>query len=147
MFSTSQQACGDFTIVFWPCARPFTPSYLPARLRRRSIEGGGGNVISRSVKRSTTVGLLYKFKFSESQTLSSLFRHRFRTFRTFAYICILHYISPKKSVNNYFFVQNSQCGLTLNEAEWDEEWRCVLRLASPEPRSSSAMSSSASSNG
>jgi hypothetical protein len=44
-------------------------------------------------------------------------------------------------------VQNSQCGLTLNEAEWDEEWRCVLRLASPEPRSSSAMSSSASSNG
>ncbi|XP_023330681.1 OTU domain-containing protein 7B isoform X2 [Eurytemora carolleeae] len=31
-------------------------------------------------------------------------------------------------------IQNRQSGLYLTEAEWDEEWNSVLRLASPQPR-------------
>ena len=33
--------------------------------------------------------------------------------------------------------QNSQSGLALTEDEWSEEWSSVLRLASPDPRTSS----------
>ena len=34
--------------------------------------------------------------------------------------------------------QNYQSGLALTEAEWTAEWSSVLRLASPDPRTSSS---------
>ena len=42
---------------------------------------------------------------------------------------------------------NTQFGLILDESEWQEEWKSVLKLASSEPRHPSNASSNSSSSG
>jgi len=118
--------------------------------------GFGGDLSKVEVAMSSAGQSHYKVKTKDPLQLDYFFNFNFqcrKPYRCYFGIDLEHlehlltFVFYIISVNNDFFVQNSQCGLTLNEAEWDEEWRCVLRLASPEPRSSSAMSSSASSNG
>ena len=48
------------------------------------------------------------------------------------------YYLPPPSPSPQCAQQNYQSGLALTEAEWTAEWSSVLRLASPDPRTSNS---------
>ena len=56
------------------------------------------------------------------------------------------YYLPTPSLSPQCAQQNYQSGLALTEAEWTAEWSSVLRLASPDPRTSSSSSNNNNNN-
>ena len=56
------------------------------------------------------------------------------------------YYLPPPSPSPQCAQQNYQSGLALTEAEWTAEWSSVLRLASPDPRTSSSSNNNNNNN-